>query len=194
MILNREFWDKVFNVTKEENTKIIEALLAGPADILEAQLQPILWYCFREEGITSVVERSYDPNNKLKKLDMVFEYNNEYYLVEIKRNGLDLVQFGKTYTDSIDLFEKDFLKLSNAQLILKGKFNKIHKIFIEIQYFARGSDKYEPHRKRFIELIKKQKSDWANGYFFEFGGNKDMIHISNQGVICLAMRVLIARN
>ncbi|HOU56770.1 MAG TPA: hypothetical protein PLZ82_07065 [Smithellaceae bacterium] len=192
MIRQKDFWLKIFDVTKNENIKIINAALAGPADILEAQLQPVLWHCLRNEGIVSVVEVSYDNQNIRKKLDMIFECKGEHYVVEIKRNGLGLENYGKNYTDSIDVFPKDFIKLNDAQDMLKGRYKKINKIFIEIQYFEKGSNKYRPHRTKFLDLIKRQTADWANGSFFEFGGPTDTIFSSNKGDICLAMRILIA--
>ena len=63
MIRQKEFWYEIFNFTKNENIKIINSNLAGQADILEAQLQPILWCCLRDKGIVSVVESSFDPEN-----------------------------------------------------------------------------------------------------------------------------------
>lgn len=193
MIRTRELWQKIFDVTKEENIRIIKTGLAGPADILEAQLQPVLWHCFRNEGIVSVVEISYDQQNIRKKLDMVLDYQDEHYIIEIKRNGLGLSDFGKNYTDSIDLYPKDLLKLNDAQSKLERKYNIVNKIFIEIQYFEKLSDRYEPHRKMLSDLILKQTKEWSNGIFFEFGGPKDIIYTSSKGTICLAMRILIAK-
>ena len=192
MIRQKDLWQKIFDVTKNENIKIINADLAGPADILEAQLQPILWHCLRNEGIVSVVESSFDPHNIRKKLDMIFESEGKHYIVEIKRNGLGLENHGKTYTDSIDRFQNDFDKLNNAQTILSEKYKSINKIFIEIQYFKNGSSKYATHRNKFRNLIKEQSADWASGSLFEFGGPADTICSSKDGDICLAMRILIA--
>lgn len=191
MIRQREFWETIFRITKEENIKILDAKLAGPADILEAQLQPILWYCLRTEGIVSVVESSFDPQNIRKKLDMIFESQGEHYIVEIKRNGLGLENHGKTYTDSIDRFQDDFDKLNSAQFLLGTKFKTVKKIFIEIQYFESWSRKYDSHRTKFKDLIKNQSSDWVNGCLFEFGGPRDIIYAS-KGEISIAMRILIA--
>ena len=192
MIRQKEFWQKIFDITKNENIKIINAGLAGPADILEAQLQPILWYCLRDEGIVSVVETSFDPQNIRKKLDMIFECKGEHYIIEIKRNGLGLENYGKTYTDSIDVFPKDFIKLNDAQNLMKGRYNIINKIFLVIQYFEKRSEKYITHRTKFLDLIKRQSAEWANGSLFEFGGQADTIFSSKKGHICLAMRILIA--
>lgn len=193
MIRKKEFWERVYNVTKEENIKIIRKGLAGPADILEAQLQPILWYCLRENDIVSVVEISYDSHQIRKKIDMIFEYNGEYYIVEIKRNGLDLDKLGKNYTDSIDRFQKDFDKLNTAQVLLKNKYKIVNKVFIEIQYFEKNSKKYFPHIRKFKDLISKQSLDWANGDFFEFGGPNDVIFSEDRNNICLSMRILISK-
>lgn len=192
MIKTKEFWEKLFEITKEENIKIIKANLAGPADILEAQLQPILWHYFRNEGIVSVVEISYDKERFRRKLDMVFDYLNEHYVVEIKRNGLELKDFGKTYTDSIDRYPEDFQKLNTAQINLEQTYNVIKKIFIEIQYFEKTTNKYEPHREKLKKLIALQSFDWRNGTFFEFGGPDDIIYKSSKGSICIAMRILLA--
>lgn len=193
MIRQKEFWEKIFDVTKEENIKIIKNNLAGPADILEAQLQPILWYCLRNEGIVSVVESSFDSQNIRKKLDMIFESQGEHYIVEIKRNGLGLENHGKKYTDSIDRFQEDFNKLNSAQTMLKGKYKNINKIFIEIQYFKKDTHKYESHLIKLKNLIRNQSNDWVNGNFFEFGGPTDNVFTSDKGVISIAMRILIAR-
>lgn len=196
MINQKDFWEEIFKITEDENRKIIEEGLTGPANILETQLQSIIWHHLKKNNITSITELTYDPKNKRKRLDLALKHGENYYAIEIKRNCIGLEKHGKNYTDSINRFQSDLDKLDTAQTTHK----KYKKIFIVIQYFSKNSlEKRDNHTKKFNEFLEKQNDDWRNSEVFEFGGKNSIIYRSEgteagKGDVCLTMRVVIARN
>lgn len=193
---NKDFWEEVFKTTEDENKKITkEGLTKSPANILEAQLQSIIWHHLKIKNITSVTELTYDTSNKRKRLDLVLKYEEKYYAVEIKRNCIGLKGYGKNYTDSIDRFQNDLDKLDTAE-----KIHGYKKIFIVIQYFLKNSlKKHESHAKKFKKFLEKQDNDWRDAEVFEFGGESSIIYQNEdtkdeKDDVCLTMRVVIAKS